>query len=218
MSFDFDAPVDRRDTASIKWDKYRGRDVLPLWVADMDFPSPPAVLEALRRRVDHGVFGYTVPPSDLVDVTVEMLLREYGWRVDPAWIVWLPGLVSGIHLSCRAVGQSGDEVITTVPIYPPFLTAPVLSDRTCVTVPLVQSGDRWEMDFDRLAAAVTPRSRLMLLCNPHNPVGRIFSRAELKTLARLCLERDLVLCSDEIHCLLLLEADCPHIPAATLGN
>ncbi len=218
MGFDFDTPVDRRGTASVKWDKYGGRDIVPLWVADMDFPSPPAVLEALRRRVDHGVFGYGNPPPELLNVTVEMLQRAYGWRVDPAWILWLPGLVSGIHLSCRAVGQPGNEVLTTIPIYPPFLTAPVLSDRTCVTAELVQAGGRWEIDFDRLAAAITPRCRMLLLCNPHNPVGRIFSRRELEALAHLCLEHDLVLCSDEIHCQLLLDADRPHIPAAALGS
>ncbi len=218
MSIDFDAAVDRRGTGSIKWDRYRERDMLPMWVADMDFRAPPALLEALRRRIDHGVFGYGGPPAELVDVTVALLHRAYGWRVDPAWMLWLPGLVSGIHLSCRAVGQPGDEVITTVPIYPPFLTAPALSDRTCVRVQLDQVGSRWEIDFDRLAAAITPRSRLMLLCNPHNPVGRIFSRGELETLARLCLEHDLVLCSDEIHCQLLLDADRPHIPTASLGH
>jgi cysteine-S-conjugate beta-lyase len=233
MSFDFDTWVDRRHTASVKWDKYRGRDVLPLWVADMDFPSPPAVLAALHQRVDHGLFGYSAAPEELIEVTLALLHREYGWTVDPAWIIWLPGLVSGIHLCCRAVGQAGDEIITTIPIYPPFLTAPVLSERTLVTVPLTPPEDHpgdhprddprdhprnhWEMDFDRIAAAVTPRTRVMLLCNPHNPVGRIFTRSELEALARLCLEHDLVLCSDEIHCQLLLDADRPHLPAATLG-
>lgn len=218
MSFDFDARIDRHGTGSVKWDKYRGRDILPLWVADMDFPSPPAVLEALHQRVNHGVFGYGDAPAALWDVTAELLQRAYGWRVDPAWLLWLPGLVSGIHLSCRAVGQPGDEVITTVPIYPPFLTAPALSDRICVTVPLELVDSRWEFDFDRLAAAITPRTRLMLLCNPHNPVGRVFSRSELETLARMCLEHDLVLCSDEIHCQLVLDADRPHIPTASLGT
>jgi len=245
MRFDFDTCVDRRHTASIKWDKYGGRDVLPLWVADMDFPSPPAVLDALHRRVDHAIFGYSAAPAELVEVTIDLLRREYGWKVDPDWIVWLPGLVAGIHLSCRAVGQPGDEVITTIPIYPPFLTAPVLSERTLVTVPLTpprddpgdlqqdrligstphqttaaknaSSHNRWEMDIERIAATITSRSRVLLLCNPHNPVGRIFTRPELEALAHLCLEHGLVLCSDEIHCQLLLEPDCHHIPVATLS-
>ncbi len=238
MSFDFDTWVDRRHTASVKWDRYRGRDVLPLWVADMDFPSPPAVLQALHQRVDHGVFGYSVAPAELTEVTIELLRREYRWSVDPSWIIWLPGLVAGIHLSCRAVGQAGDEIITTTPIYPPFLTAPVLSERALVTVPLkppaagaadlaeqrrtagpgTPSGDRWEMDLERIAAAITPRTRVMLLCNPHNPAGRIFTRAELEALAQVCLEHELVLCSDEIHCQLLLEPDRVHVPAATLSS
>jgi cystathionine beta-lyase len=222
MSFDFDTRVDRRNTASVKWDKYRGRDVIPLWVADMDFASPPAVLAALHERVDHAVFGYSSAPPELLETTIALLQREYAWKVDPAWILWLPGLVSGIHLCCRAIGQPGDEVVTTIPIYPPFLTAPVLSERTLVTVPLAppseRPANRWEMDCERIAAAVTPQTRLMLLCNPHNPAGRIFTRPELEALARVCLQHDLVLCSDEIHCQLLLDEGRPHVPAATLSS
>ncbi len=215
--FDFETVIERRGTASAKWERYRGRDVLPLWVADMDFRSPPAVLDALRRRVDHGIFGYPVAPDALVDVVREMLERDYGWRIDPVWIVWLPGLVTGINLCCRAVGTSGDEVLSTTPIYPPFLTAPRFSDRTVTRVPMVCAADRWVMDLERIAAAVTPRTRLMLLCNPHNPAGRIFGRDELTQLARICAEHDLVICSDEIHCELLLDEGKPHIPIATLG-
>jgi cystathionine beta-lyase len=216
MDFDFDTPIDRRGTDSIKWDRYQGRDVIPMWVADMDFASPPGVLEALRRRVDHGVFGYPTAPAELTDAVRGRLLRGYGWAVDPAWIVWLPGLVPGIHLSCRAVGDDGDEVLTQTPVYPPFLTAPAPSRRALVTVPLTVTAGRWEMDVGRIASAVTPRTRLFLLCNPHNPTGRVFTREELEPLARLCLERGLVLCSDEIHCDLILDARRRHVPSATL--
>ena len=176
--FDFDEVIDRRGTASEKWEKYRGRDILPMWVADMDFRSPPAIIEALHRRTEHGVFGYTGPPPELVAATLSMLERDHGWQVDPGWIVWLPGLVSGLNVTCRAVGEDGDEVLTLTPVYPPFFSAPGNSRRGVVRVPLREENNRWSLDFERLEAAVTPRTRLFMLCNPHNPVGRVFDRAD----------------------------------------
>ncbi|HEX5680571.1 MAG TPA: aminotransferase class I/II-fold pyridoxal phosphate-dependent enzyme, partial [Desulfobacterales bacterium] len=214
--FDFDEVIDRRGTASEKWEKYRGRDILPMWVADMDFRSPPAVIEALHRRTEHGVFGYTGPSPELVAATLSMLERDHGWQVDPDWIVWLPGLVSGLNLTCRAVGEEGDEVLTLTPVYPPFFSAPGNSRRGVVRVPLREENNRWSIDFERLEAAVTPRTRLFMLCNPHNPVGRVFDRAELQGLADFCLQRGIVICADEIHCGLLLDPDKRHIPIATL--
>jgi len=215
--FDFDRPVERRDTASMKWDKYRGKDIIPLWVADMDFCSPPAVIDALRRRIDHGVFGYTIPPPNLNQILVTMLKAEYGWSVKPQWLVWLPGLVTGLNVSCRAVGRDNDDVMTATPIYPPFLSAPGHSRRKLVKAPLLETQNRWAFDFDRLESAITPRTRLFLLCNPHNPVGRVFTRDELETLAAICERHDMVICSDEIHCGLILDSDKIHIPLATLA-
>jgi cystathionine beta-lyase len=215
--FDFDEVIDRRGTASEKWEKYRGRDVIPMWVADMDFRSPPAVIEALHRRVAHGVFGYTGPPSELVDAAVSMLDRDHGWRVEPDWIVWLPGLVCGLNVTCRAVGEDGDDVATLIPVYPPFLSAPKNSRRGVVRVPLQERSNRWSIDFDRLEAAFTPRTRLFMLCNPHNPVGRVFDPAELRQLAEVCLRRGVAICADEIHCGLLLDPHKRHTPMATLG-
>jgi cystathionine beta-lyase len=215
--FDFDEVIERRGTASEKWEKYRGRDIIPMWVADMDFRSPPAIIEALHRRTDHGVFGYTGPPPELVAATRSMLDRDYGWQVDPDWIVWLPGLVSGLNVTCRAVGEDGDEVLTLTPVYPPFLSAPGNSRRGVVRVPLREENNRWSLDFERLEAAATPRTRLFMLCNPHNPVGRVFDRGELQGLAEFCLQRGIVICADEIHCGLLLDPDKRHIPIATLA-
>ncbi len=215
--FDFDSVPERHGTGSEKWDRYRGRDIIPMWVADMDFRSPPAVVDALRRRVEHGVFGYTGPTPEATAAVVEMLLRDHGWAVDPEWIVWLPGLVSGLNVTCRAVGEPGDEVLTLVPVYPPFLSAPRNSGRGVVRVPMQEAGNRWTIDFERLAAAVTPRTRLLLLCNPHNPVGRVFGRPELERLAEIAAAADLVVCADEIHCGLVLDADRAHVAFATLG-
>jgi cystathionine beta-lyase len=214
--FDFSIPLERRDTASMKWDKYKGRDIIPLWVADMDFCSPPAVIDALQQRIAHGVFGYTIPPESLNTIVVKMLQADYGWSIEPHWLVWLPGLVTGLNVACRAVGKDDDNVMTAVPVYPPFLTAPENSRRRLVKVPLQEKDNRWTFDFDRLESAITPDTRLFLLCNPHNPVGRIFSRDELTALAIVCQKHDIIICSDEIHCGLLLDEDKAHLPISTL--
>lgn len=216
-AFDFDRPVDRRQTASLKWERYAGRDILPMWVADMDFQAPPAVLAALHERVEHGVFGYTLPPAELVETVVARLARDYRWQVEPDWIVWLPGLVTGLNVSCRAVGKPGSGVLTTVPVYPPFLTAPPWSDRTLCTAALAQSDAGWRMDFAAMAQALVADTSLFLFCNPHNPTGRIYSEAELVEVAAFCERHDLVICADEIHCGLLLDQSRCHIPIATLA-
>ncbi len=209
-SFDFDHPPDRRGTDSVKWGRYEGRDVLPLWVADMDFPSPPAVIEALRRRVEHGVFGYGAPWPSLVEAVVEHLAREHGWSVDPGWLVWLPGLVTGLNVACRAVAGAA---FTAVPVYPPFLTAPA----RLATAPLRRGAARWEWDLPAVEAALAPDVRLFLLCHPHNPVGRLWDEAELWALAELAERRDLVVCSDEIHAGLVLDPARRHRSFATLS-
>jgi len=214
---DFDTPVNRHSTASLKWERYRDKGIIPLWVADMDFRSPPAVIEALNRRTGHGIFGYGVVPGTLNHLVCEMLARQYGWEVEPEHLVWLPGLVCGLNIACRSVGEAHDAVMTMIPVYPPFLTAPKHSGRELVTVPLVSSATGWIIDFDLLEKSITPRTRLLLLCNPHNPVGRIFKRRELVELVSLCDKYDIVICSDEVHCDLILDADRKHIPTATIS-
>ena len=209
--------IDRRGTASVKWDRYRNTPVLPMWLADMDFMAPPEVLAALHRRVDHGVFGYTGPPDSLVETVLENLDRNFSWKVEGDWIVWLPGLVTGLNVACRSVGREGDGVMTTVPVYPPFLSAPGFSGRSLQTVPMKLDGSRWVFDFDALKDAVTDRTRLFILCSPHNPLGRVFSRQELETLTEICLAHDIVICSDEIHCGLVLDESCRHVPTASLN-
>jgi cystathionine beta-lyase len=213
MSFDFDTLIDFGGGDSMKWNKYAGRDVLPLWVADMDFAAPPAVIEALHRRVDHGVFGYSGPWPSLVEAVQEHLEREYDWRIEAEWIVWLPGLVTGLNVACRAVDG---PAFTATPIYPPFLSSPALSGRKLTTVPLVQAENTWLWDFAATDAALAEsRTRLFLLCHPHNPVGRVWSDAELARMAALAEKHDMVVCSDEIHCDLVLEGK--HRPFATLS-
>lgn len=218
VQIDFDVQVDRQDTASLKWDKYKGRSIIPLWLADMDFRSSTAVIEALHHRCEHGVFGYTMVPEELVKVVVSMLDEQYQWKVHPDWLVWLPGLVTGLNVVCRAVGEDGDDVMTAVPVYPPFLSAPGQSRRNLVTVRLAADKGRWTFDFDGLEQAITPRTRLFLLCNPHNPVGRLYSVEELQRLAEICVKHDVVICSDEIHCGLVLDRGRKHVPMAAISH
>jgi len=217
MAFDFDTVLDRASSDSRKWRKYAGRDVLPLWIADMDFAAPPAVIEALRERVDHGVFGYAVPMPSLVQAVVDYCARRYQWTIDPAWLVWLPGLVPGLNVAAKAFAEPGEAALVCPPIYPPFLSAARNSGRETLTVPLVAGRDgRHAVDWDALERAVTPRTRILFLCSPHNPVGRTFSREELGRFGALAERHDLVLVSDEIHCDLILD-DAPHTPVAALS-
>ncbi|AHF92739.1 aspartate aminotransferase [Opitutaceae bacterium TAV5] len=223
MSFDFDSVPQRLGTDSQKWQKYEGRDVLPMWVADMDFRSAPPILEALHRRVDQGIFGYARPTAETTRVIVEAMRRNYGWTIDPSWLVWLPGLVCGLNVTAQAFAQPGEEVLCLTPVYPPFMTAPKNSGRVSVQVPLAlvpgHGGEpgRWEIDREALERAVTPRTRVFFLCNPHNPIARVFRREELVWLAEFCARHDIVLCSDEIHCDLILEPSLPHLPTALVA-
>ncbi len=220
----FDRVIDRRAGAcgdSIKWNRYAGSDVLPLWVADMDFAAPPAVIDALQQRVAHGVFGYAGPWPSLTQSVLDHLDRQYGWRIDADWLVWLPGLVTGLNVACRTVDGA---VLTATPVYPPFMSAPQLSGRELVRVPLRLDAGRWRWDWPALevALAATPAAaastpRLLLLCHPHNPVGRAWEDDELAQLAELCRRHQLIVCSDEIHCDLVLDRR-RHRPFALLGD
>lgn len=210
--FDFSTVVRAPD--SVRWAKYAGSDTIPLWVADMDFAAPPAVIEALQARVVNGVFGYGQPWPSLVDSVAEHCARAYDWTIDPDWLVWLPGLVSGLHVACRSVGEPGDGIFSATPVYPPFLSAPVESGRRLVTMPLVKDESGWGWDFAAANLAMQS-AQLFLLCHPHNPVGRAWREDELWQLAALAEKHDLVVCSDEIHCDLTLNGR--HRPFATLS-
>ena len=219
MPYDFDTLIDRRHTDSAKWRWYNkdGKDdVLPLWVADMDFASPEPVIRALRERVTHAIFGYGLPPTDLKDVIQERLVRLYDWHVETDDIYFIPGVVTGFNQVCHAIGEPGDEILAEPPVYYPMLYAPENSGRVLKTVPLVARNGRYEHDFDAFEEAITGRTALFLLCNPHNPVGRVFERDELERLAEMCLRHDVVICSDEIHCDLVFPGH-PHTPIASLA-
>ena len=219
-TFDFDKAIDRRSLPhddSVKWAKYPNHDVLPMWVADMDFMAPPVVVDALRSRIDHGVLGYPDVSPSVIDAVLLHMKRDLAWDVDPDWLVWLPGLVAGLNLACRAVGERGDGVLTATPIYPPFCSAPKFSERTLQMVPLQRQGNDWEWDLDALKATSNDATRLLMLCNPHNPVGRVWREDELRALAELAEERNWIICSDDIHCELVLEPGVRYTPLARLS-
>jgi len=215
--FDFDKPVDRTGTHSLRWEKYAGRDVIPLWVADTDFRAPPVVIDVLRRRVDHGVFGYTTPPPELRERIVARMQRLYGWTVAPEAIVYLPGVVSGLYMAANRLTREGDHLLSPAPVYYHLFRAARYAPREWTDVPMMLDAGRWVWDEARLAEAVRPATRMLMLCNPHNPGGTIFTRAELGRLAAFAEEHNLVVVSDEIHCDLLLDKGKAHIPIASLS-
>jgi cystathionine beta-lyase len=217
--YNFDKCPDRTGYGSLKWDKYKGRDILPLWVADMDFVTAPEILDALQQRLDHGVFGYTIPHKAPIEAVIKYLDRQHGYSAKAAWLNFLPGLVPAINLCCHAFTEPGDSVMTATPVYPPFLSAPDYAQRELIKVPLcLDSQDRWTLDIEAMEAAIKPNTKIFVLCSPHNPVGRVFSKEELTALANFCERHDLILISDEIHCDLVFDAEAKHTVTASLSE
>jgi cystathionine beta-lyase len=216
MQYDFDTIIERRNSDSAKWNRYP-EDVIPLWVADMDFVSADAILQALRARAGHGIFGYSAPPSLLKERIQERMKRLYGWGIDPTDIFFIPGVVSGLNIAFQAYASEGEGVLAQPPVYFHFLRDPVAHGRVLQDPPLVKNGESYEIDFDRFENAITERTRMFVLCNPHNPVGRVFTRKELEKLAEICLRHKLIICSDEIHCDLIYSPH-RHIPIANLDG
>jgi cystathionine beta-lyase len=216
MKYDFDQIIERKGTDSIKWQRY-GRDVLPLWVADMDFVSPEPIIQALHERVEHRVFGYALPDEELIHVIRERLKRIYSWDVPVEHIVLVPGVVTGLNLAFQLFAAPGDGVLVQPPVYSHFITDPILRGRELITSPLIKSGDSYEIDFFAFEHAISSRTRMYVLCNPHNPVGRVFRSDELERLARICVHHNILICSDEIHCDLVYPGH-QHIPIATIND
>ncbi len=216
MSYELDQLINRRESDSVKWNHYAD-GVLPMWVADLDFRAPEPVITALRERVEHGVFGYGVESSKLREVLVERLARLYNWQVEPDALVFLPGVVTGFNLACRAYATPGDGVLVQTPVYPPILAAPGSSCLARDEMQLTRQADgHYDIDFDAFERTITDRTRLFILCNPHNPVGRVFRRDELERMASICLRRNVLICSDEIHGDLLFTGS-RHVPIASLS-
>jgi cystathionine beta-lyase len=219
MKYNFDEVINRKNTDSFKWDFFQDPDgTIPMPVADMDFKSPEPILEALREVTEHGVFGYSIVPEELKDILQTRLERLYGWKTEKEWQVWIPGLVPAITATCRAIGEIGDAVITSIPVYHPFHLAPGYVGKKLQTFPLIEVENRWTFDFEALVKAITVETKLFMLCNPYNPAGTVFTKQELERLAEICQKHNIVICSDEIHCDLILDENKKHIPMASLSQ
>ena len=222
MTFDFSHAPDRSQTNSLKWTLYPS-DVLPLWVADMDFPAPPAITDALAQSVAHGVLGYEFPSKKLKETVASRMETLYGWKVSPSWVIATPGIIAGFNAAAWSVCEPGQGILTQPPVYPPFLGVHKNVGLSHQDAPMREVNEanhllRYEIDFDHFEFMfdTDAKTRLFLLCNPHNPTGRAFNREELLEMAEICLAHDTVIVSDEIHSELTLPPN-QHIPIASLS-
>jgi len=218
MPIDFDAHVNRSNSDSIRWDRYAAGDVIPLWVADMDFQSPPCVLDALSERVQQGVFGYTHAPDSLRHEIALYLANQYNWEVNPDWIVILPSVVSGLYTAVRQLTTPMEHILVPQPVYHHLRLACSEGPRLYTEIPLELKNERWVLPWQTLGQSCQASTKLALLCNPQNPGGTVYTAAELQQFAAFCEERDILICSDEIHAGLVLDPKIRHTPIASLSK
>jgi cystathionine beta-lyase len=224
VHFNFDEVVDRTGTGSVKWSQPEylpantKRQPLPMWVADMDFRAPREVLEALKRGVDHGIFGYDKPTAGFYEAVVEWQRVRHHWAVMPEWIVLTPGVVAALYHIIQTFSRPGDGVLMQMPVYRPFHFGTQINRRRVIGVPLELQGERYGFDPDRFREAITSDTKLFILCNPHNPVGKVWSEQELRTMGEICIEKGVLVVSDEIHQDFVLNPGMRHISFASLGE
>ena len=218
MVFDFDSLTNRLDTDSIRWDAADSKQVLPLWVADMDFQSPPCVIEALSNRVQQGIYGYTHSPHQMNAMIAGYLQEQYQWTVDPDWIVILPSVVSGLYTTVQQLTKQDDCVLIPNPVYHHLRLACSTANRPFQEMPLELQDGRWILPSDQLPNLINSKTALALFCNPHNPGSTVFTREELKAFGDFCVQHNLWICSDEIHAGLVLAEDKQHIPLASISK
>jgi cystathionine beta-lyase len=217
MIYDFDRRIERRESDSIKWGLY-DEDVVPLWVADTDFLAPPSLIKSLHERIDHGIFGYAKPQESTKNVIQNWVYDRHGWKVKSEDIILLSGVVQGFNFAAKAFTAPGDAVLIQTPAYHPFFQVAENSNLTQVSIPLAHDPDgSYYFNEDEFRSALTTKSKIFMLCNPHNPTGRTFSKIELNSMAQVCLENNIIICSDEIHCDLVYP-EAKHIPIASLSE
>ena len=217
MKYDFDKTIDRRATNSYKWDS-APEGVLPMWVADMDFRTASAIIDALQKRVAHGIFGYTRVPDAYYDAVTSWFSRRHGWNIDREWIIYTSGVVPAESVVVKALTVPGDKVIVQTPVYNCFFSSIRNNGCEIVSNPLRRTADTYEMDFDALErCAADPRAKVMLLCNPHNPAGRVWTPDELTRLGNICLRNGVTVVADEIHCELVYQG-FKYTPFASLSD
>jgi aminotransferase/cystathionine beta-lyase len=218
MAFDFDTPTNRQKTDSIRWDITHSKEVLPLWVADMDFKSPPCVIQALNDRVQQGIYGYTHSPNQMNRMIADYLQEQYQWTIDPDWIVILPSVVSGLYTVVQQLTSKDDGVLVPNPVYHHLRLACTTANRSLQEMPLVLKEGRWVLPSDLFSEIVSAKTKLALFCNPQNPGSTVYTRDELKEFGNFCVQNDLWICSDEIHAGLVLAEDKKHIPLASISK
>jgi cysteine-S-conjugate beta-lyase len=219
MQYDFDEIVDRTNTSSMKWEKYKTSDIIPMWVADMDFKAPPQILDTIQQSIEHGILGYTLIPDGLDDIIIENLYTLYKWKVKKEWIIWAPGVVSALNVACAVCGRPSDKIVTTTPVYPPFFSAPSNNGKFLSTVPMIETRRRITLDFDALEKEFKNSSTsLFMFCSPYNPGGTVFTNQEITRLVELCHDHNVIICSDEIHSDLILDQSKHHIPTASVSK
>ena len=219
MEYNFDEIINRTHTASMKWEKYRDRDIIPMWVADMDFKAPQPVLDTLQQSIEHGIFGYTLTPDGLNEIIIDNLYTLYNWKIEKEWLIWTPGVVSALNVACAVCGSSFDKIVTTTPAYPPFLTAPSNHGKLLATVPMIEINQRATLDYHALEKEFKSNdTSLFMFCNPYNPCGSVFTKDEINQLVELCAKYDVIICSDEIHSDFVLDKDKHHIPTASISK
>jgi len=221
MDFNFDQIIDRRGTYSLKWDflqeKVGDEEIIPLWVADMDFLSPPSVIEALRKRAAHGIYGYTGLPDSYYQSIIFWMKKRFSWPIEKEWIIFTPGVIPALHLAVQAFTQPGDKVIIQPPVYRPFRLAVENNGRRLIQNTLVNQDGYYRMDLESLASQIDDQTRLLILCSPHNPVSRVWRAEELKELINLCFNRGIIIISDEIHADLIMPG-FTHLPTSQTSS
>ena len=219
--YDFDSIVERKNTASLKWDWMRniyGReDLLPMWVADTDFLSPPEIIEALQKRTEHGVFGYGIPPKTMFSAVTNWVEKRYGWKIKESWLIESPGVVTALAFAIQGLTEEGDKVLIQTPVYPPFYTMIKNNNREIVKNPLKYINGRYEIDFADFEEKLKSGVKLFILCSPHNPVGRVWTEDELEKMGELCKKYNVFVVSDEIHADIIFRPNV-HTPLASLAG
>ncbi len=218
MKHNFDQVISRKETFSTKWLKFSEEDVIPMWIADMDFVCPDEITSAIKERVDQGIFGYTDIPPSLSDIFIRRVKENTDWTVEKEWIVWIPGGVVGLNVACKTVLAPGQIAMVPSPIYAPFTDAPENMDRGFIKTHLIDNQGRLEFDFEAIKTLLTEDTKMFFLCNPQNPGGTVFGEQEIKEISALCEKRKIIVCSDEIHSDLILEEGLRHVPFASLNS
>lgn len=216
MKYNFDKVIDRRNSNSIKWNK-ADEDVLPMWVADMDFKASDEILVALKKPIEHGILGYEIIPDDFYQSIIDWIDKKYKWKVEKEWISFIPGVVPGISVATNEFTEEDDEILIQPPVYHPFYRVARNNNRNIVENQLIFDGEKYKMDFKDMKDKITEKTKLAVLCSPHNPVGRVWEKKELEEFGKICTDNDIIIVSDEIHSDLILK-EYSHTPTATVND